>query len=56
MRFALVKQVGGRQFKCLDCDGDDPLHSTDVMRLFSSELRPPQAIAVELRKASDPSS
>ena len=43
MRFALVKQVAGRQFKCLDCDGEDPLRSTDVTKLLNSELRPPQA-------------
>jgi hypothetical protein len=46
MRFALVKQVAGRQFKCLDCDGEDPLRSTDVTKLLNSELRPPRAVAM----------
>jgi hypothetical protein len=46
MRFALVKQVKGRQFKCLDCDGEDPLRSTDVTKLLNSELRPPRSVAM----------
>ena len=48
MSFALVKQVTGRQFKCLDCDGEDPLRSTDVTKLLNSELRPPQATTTDL--------
>jgi hypothetical protein len=40
MRLALVKQMPGRQFKCLDCEGDDPLKSPDVAKLFAGELKP----------------
>jgi hypothetical protein len=46
MRFALVKELGGRQFKCLDCDGEDPLRSTDVTKLLNSELQPPRVAAM----------
>jgi tRNA(Ile2) C34 agmatinyltransferase TiaS len=39
MRFVLVK-TGGRRFRCLDCDGEDPLKSPDVARLLEGSLRP----------------
>jgi hypothetical protein len=29
MRWTLVK-AGGRRFRCLDCNGEDPLKSTEV--------------------------
>jgi hypothetical protein len=39
MRFVLVK-TGGRKFRCMDCDGGDPLHSPDVAKILSGDLRP----------------
>jgi hypothetical protein len=39
MRF-LLRKTGGRKFKCLECDGDDPLRSPDIAKLLSGELRP----------------
>jgi hypothetical protein len=39
MRF-LVKKMGGRKFQCLDCEGGDPLQSSDVAKLLTGELRP----------------
>jgi hypothetical protein len=38
-RFMLVK-TGGRRFRCIDCDGDDPLRSSEVAKLLTGELRP----------------
>jgi hypothetical protein len=38
-RFVLVKG-GGRKFRCLDCDGEDPLKSPDVAKLLTGSLRP----------------
>ena len=39
MRFTLVK-TGGRKFRCLDCDGGDPLKSLEVAKLLSGALGP----------------
>jgi hypothetical protein len=39
-RFLLRKNIGGRKFQCLDCEGDDPLRSPDVAKLLTGELRP----------------
>jgi hypothetical protein len=38
MHFVLVK-TGGRKFRCSDCDGEDPLKSPDVAKLFKGELK-----------------
>jgi hypothetical protein len=38
-RFMLVK-TGGRKFRCVDCNGDDPLQSRKVTNLLAGELRP----------------
>jgi hypothetical protein len=40
MQFLLVRGKRGRKFQCLDCEGDDPLRSPDVAKLFTGELRP----------------
>jgi hypothetical protein len=40
MQFLLRRNIGGRKFQCLDCDGDDPLQSTAVAKLLEGELRP----------------
>lgn len=39
MQFLLWK-TGGRKFQCLDCDGGDPLRSSEVAKLLAGELRP----------------
>jgi hypothetical protein len=39
MHFMLVK-TGGRKFRCIDCDGSDPLRSSEVAKLLAGELRP----------------
>jgi hypothetical protein len=39
MRLALGK-TGTRKPMCLDCDGDDPMKSPDVAKLFTGELKP----------------
>ena len=39
MRLALAK-TGGRKLMCLDCEGDDPLKSSEVARLLTGELKP----------------
>jgi hypothetical protein len=36
----LIAKTGARKFHCLDCDGDDPLRSSDVAKLLTGELRP----------------
>jgi hypothetical protein len=41
MRLLLVKGNRPRMYRCIDCDGDDPLHSPDVGRLLDA-VRPPQ--------------
>jgi hypothetical protein len=40
MQFVLVKGKRERKVQCLDCDGDDPLQSSDVSKLLTGELRP----------------
>jgi len=40
MRFMLVR-MGGRRFRCIDCDGPDPLQLPEVKKLLTGELRPP---------------
>ena len=37
--FLLVKS-GGRKFRCLNCDGEDPLKSPDTAKLLMGSLRP----------------
>jgi hypothetical protein len=40
MQFLLRKNIGGRKFQCLNCEGDDPLRSAEVAKLLTGELRP----------------
>jgi hypothetical protein len=40
MHFLLRKNIGGRKFQCLECNGGDPLHSVEVAKLLEGELRP----------------
>jgi hypothetical protein len=40
MHFMLVK-TGGRKFRCIDCDGPDPLRLPEVAKLLTGELRRP---------------
>jgi hypothetical protein len=40
MQFLLRRNIGGRKFQCLDCEGDDPLRSAEVVKLMTGELRP----------------
>jgi hypothetical protein len=44
-QFVLVK-TGGRKFRCLDCDGEDPLRSPDVQRLLAGALKVSKAASV----------
>lgn len=37
MRLTLQKN-GKRKLQCLDCDGDDPLKSSEVAKLLTGEL------------------
>jgi hypothetical protein len=41
MRLLLVKGDRPRMYRCIDCDGEDPLHSPDVGKLLDA-VRPPQ--------------
>jgi hypothetical protein len=41
MQFVLVK-TGGRRFRCVDCDGGDPLRLPEVNKLLAGALRPPE--------------
>jgi hypothetical protein len=41
MRFVLVK-TGGRKFRCLECEGEDPLKSLEVAKLPTGSLKPLQ--------------
>jgi hypothetical protein len=41
MRFMLVKK-GGRKFRCIDCDGPDPLQLPELAKLLTGELQPPE--------------
>ena len=40
MQSMLIK--GTRKFRCVDCEGEDPMKSPDVNKLFEGELRPPE--------------
>jgi hypothetical protein len=42
MQFLLCKNIGGRRFQCLDCEGNDPLQSIDVAKLLRGELWRPE--------------
>jgi hypothetical protein len=42
MRLLLRRNIGGRKFQCLDCDGGDPLLSREVAQLLTNELGPPR--------------
>ena len=39
-RLALVKGKRGREYQCIDCEGEDPLRSRDISKLLE-HLRPP---------------
>ena len=41
MRFLLVKATAGREYQCIDCDGEDPMRSPDVSKLLQG-VRPPE--------------
>ena len=41
MKLLLVKDLPGRKYQCLDCDGDDPLRSPDISKLLQN-VRPPE--------------
>src|ERR1700730_5049986 len=41
MRFMLVK-MGGRKFRCIDCDVPGPLQLQEVKKILTGELRPPE--------------
>jgi hypothetical protein len=40
MQFLLRKNIGGRKFQCLYCEGDDPMRLPEVAKLLTAELRP----------------
>jgi hypothetical protein len=40
MKLLLRKNIGGREFQCLDCAGEDPLRSPEVAKLLTGGLRP----------------
>lgn len=41
MRLLLEKGERPRKYRCIDCDGEDPLHSPDVGKLLEA-VRPPR--------------
>jgi hypothetical protein len=41
MRFALVKGMQAREYRCIDCDGEDPFRSPEIGRLLD-QLQPPK--------------
>jgi hypothetical protein len=41
MKLALLKAAPGRAYKCIDCEGEDPLRSPDISKLLQS-VRPPE--------------
>jgi hypothetical protein len=41
MRFMPAK-MGGRKFRCIDCEVPDPLLLPEIGKLLSGELRPPK--------------
>ena len=38
MKLMLVKESGGRQFRCFDCGQPDPMHNMETQRWLNSEL------------------
>jgi hypothetical protein len=34
MKLMLVKAMPGRKYQCIDCDGEDPMHSPAITRLL----------------------
>ncbi len=40
LRPMLQKGAKGRKYRCIDCEGEDPLHSTEVSKLLRS-VQPP---------------
>jgi hypothetical protein len=40
MKFMPVK-TGGRKFRCIDCDRQDPMHDPEFNMLLSGALKPP---------------
>ncbi len=41
MRLAIIKGVRGRKYRCIDCEGEDPLRSRGIGKLLDN-LRPPE--------------
>jgi hypothetical protein len=41
MRF-MPAEIGGAKFRCLNCDGVDPLRLPEVQNWLASELQPPK--------------
>ena len=41
MPLLLVKGARGRNYRCLDCSGDDPLQSPDIRKLLQN-IQPPK--------------
>jgi len=41
MHFIVVK-TGGRKFRCINCDGVDPMRMSDIQSWIKSELQPPR--------------
>ena len=41
LRLMLMKALRGRHYRCIDCEGEDPLRSADVSRLLQN-MRPPE--------------
>ncbi len=41
MRFALVKGMQAREYRCIDCDGEDPFRSPEIGKLLD-QLQPPK--------------
>jgi hypothetical protein len=41
MKLMLMKAMPGRQYQCIDCDGEDPLRSADISKLLQN-VRPPE--------------
>ena len=38
MRLMLVKEMGGRKLRCIDCGQPDPIQSADTQGWFKGEL------------------
>jgi hypothetical protein len=41
LHFMVVK-TGGRKFRCIACDGVDPLRMSDIQAWIKGELQPPK--------------